>query len=89
LLKIRTKPGEKHLLQENHHYRDFLNCVRSRRTPVSNIDSAVQSDFISHLADIAIRSQRKIRWDPDKETIVGDEAAARRMTRAMRGPWTL
>ncbi len=89
LLQVQIKPGDKHLLQENHHYRDFLNCVRTRRTPVSNIDSAVQSDFMSHLGDIAIRSERKIRWDPAKETILGNEAAARRMSRAMRGPWSL
>ena len=59
------------------------------RTPVSNIDSAVQSDFMSHLGDIAIRTGRKIQWDPEKETIVGDEAAARMMRRAMRAPWTV
>ena len=63
-------------------------CARARR-PVSNIDSAVQSDFISHLCDIAIRTGRKIRWDPKTETIVGDEAAARMTRRAMRAPWTL
>ena len=49
----------------------------------------MQSDFISHLGDIAIRTGRKIQWDPQKETIVGDEAAARMMHRPMREPWTL
>ena len=63
--------------------------MRTRKTPVSNIDSAVQSDFISHLCDIAIRCGRKIRWDPKTETIIGDEAAARMARRAMRAPWTL
>ncbi len=61
----------------------------SRRTPVSDIDSAVQSDFISHLGDIAVRTGRKIRWDPRQETIVGDEAAARMMHRPLREPWML
>lgn len=89
LLKIKIKPEQTHLLQENDHYRDFIQCVRTRKTPVSNIDSAVQSDFISHLCDIAIRCRRKIRWDPKKETIIGDEAAARMTRRAMRAPWTL
>jgi hypothetical protein len=89
LLRTKIKPGEIHLLQDNHHYRDFLDCVLTRRTPVSNIDSAVQSDFMSHLGDIAIRTGRKIKWDPVKETIVGDEAAARMMRRAMRAPWTV
>ena len=89
LLKVKIKPDEIHLLQDNHHYRDFLDCVLSRRTPASNIDSAVQSDFMSHLGDIAIRTGRKIHWDPQQETIVGDAAATRRMSRPMREPWTL
>ena len=88
LLDVKIKPGQQHLLQTNNHYRDFLECVLTRRTPVSNIDSAVQSDFMSHLGDIAIRTGRKIEWNPEKETIVGDEAAARMMHRAMRAPWT-
>ena len=89
LLKVAIKPDEVHVLHDKHHYREFADCVLTRRTPVSNIDSAVQSDFISHLGDIAIRTGRKINWDPAKETIVGDEAAARMMGRAMREPWTL
>lgn len=89
LLKTVIKPDGIHLLQDSDHYRDFLNCVRMRKTPVSNINSAVQSDFMSHLSDIAIRSGRKIRWDPKTEGIEGDEAAARMARRALRAPWTL
>ena len=88
LLKVKIKPDELHLLQDNHHYRDFLDCVLTRRTPVSNVDSAVQSDFISHLGDIAIRTGRKITWDPVRETILGDDTAVRMMRRALRAPWT-
>ena len=86
---MKIKPDEIHLLQDNHHYRDFIDCVLSRRTPVSNIDSAVQSDTISHLGDICIRTGRKIKWDPVRETIVGDEAAQRMLRRPMREPWTI
>jgi len=89
LLDVKIKPDEIHLLQENNHYGDFLNCVLTRRTPASNIDSAVQSDFISHLGDICIRTGRKIKWDPKRETIVGDDSAARMMRRALRAPWTV
>jgi hypothetical protein len=89
LLDVKIKPDEIHLLQESNHYGDFLNCVLTRRTPASNVDSAVQSDFISHLGDICIRTGRKIKWDPKRETIVGNDSAARMMRRAMRAPWTL
>jgi predicted dehydrogenase len=87
LLKVKIKPDEVHLLQDKHHYADFARCVLNRRTPVSNIDSAVQSDFISQLGDIAIRTKQKITWDPRTEKIVGD--AARLMGRAMRAPWSI
>ena len=89
LLTVKIKPDETHLLSENNHYANFLNCVLTRRTPASNIDSAVQSDFMSHLGDIAIRTGRKIQWEPEKETIVGNESAARMMHRALRAPWTV
>jgi hypothetical protein len=89
LLSVKIKPDEIRLLQDNNHYRNFIQAVLSRKTPAADIDSAVQSDFISHLGDICIRTGRKIRWDPQAETIVGDEAAARMMHRAMREPWTL
>ncbi|MCY2991965.1 MAG: Gfo/Idh/MocA family oxidoreductase [Planctomycetota bacterium] len=89
LLQVKLKPDELHLLQDNHHYRNFLNGVLTRKTPASDIDSAVQSDFISHLGDICIRTGRKLKWDPVQETIVGDEAAARLLRRPMREPWTL
>jgi glucose-fructose oxidoreductase len=89
LLSAVIKPGEIHLLQHTNHYQDFVNCVASRRTPSSPIDSAVQSDFVSHLSDIAIRTGRKIRWDPAREEIIGDPMASAMQTRPMRSPWYL
>jgi len=61
----------------------------SAAQPVSDTGDAVRSDIISQLGDIAIRVGRKIIWDPIRETIVGDDDAARRMTRPMREPWRL
>ena len=87
LLKSKIGPGDVHLPVSNSHGGNFAESVRTRRAPVSNIDDAVRSDFISQVGDIAIRVGRKIVWDPAKETIVGDDEAARRLTRAMREPW--
>lgn len=89
LRRIKLKPDETHLVQSNHHYRNFVKCVLDRSTPVSDIDSAVQSDAMSHLSDIAIRTGRTIKWDPKKETIIGDPQAGAMLTRAMRAPWGL
>jgi hypothetical protein len=69
--------------------RNFIKCVRTRETPVSNIDDAVHSDIVSHISEIAVRCGRKINWDPVKEEIIGDDKASRMLTRAMREPWQL
>ena len=63
--------------------------MKSRKPAVSPLDHAVRSDIISQLCDIAVRTKRKITWDPKKETIVGDDEAAKMMHRDMRAPWTL
>jgi len=80
-------PGELHLYQSRHHYQNFVDCIRTRQPTVNPVDVAVYSDAISHLSDIAIRTGRKIQWDPGAETIVGDGQAKRMLTRALRGPW--
>lgn len=90
-------PDEIHLPRSNYavgeyvqaHHANWIDCVRNRRDPVGNIESAVRSDLISHLSDICVRVGRKIRWDPLAETIVNDDAACRMMSRAMRAPWGL
>jgi len=89
LLKTKVKPDEVKLLQDTNHYRNFLKACKSRKTPSADIDSAVQSDFMSHLGDIAIRTKSTIKWDPKKEEIIGNETASRMLTRAMRAPWKL
>jgi len=63
--------------------------MRSRAQTLNPIESAIRSDAISHLSDIAIRTGRKIKWDPVLEVIVGDSEAARMTDRPMREPWLL
>ncbi len=67
--------------------RNFIECVKTRETPASNIDDAVRSDIVSHVCEIAVRLGRKITWDPIKEDFIGDAEASRKLTRAMREPW--
>ena len=69
--------------------RNFIECVRTRRQPVCDIDDAVRTDSLCHISDIAIRTGRRIVWDPIKEEIIGDEEASRRLSRAMRVPWQI
>lgn len=89
LIKTRLGPEAKRLTASTHHGQNFIDAVKTRAKPVSDIDDAVRSDTISHLADIAIRTGRKIKWDWQKEVIIGDDQAGRMLRRALRAPWRL
>ncbi|MCY2934565.1 MAG: Gfo/Idh/MocA family oxidoreductase [Planctomycetota bacterium] len=66
------------------HYRNFFNCVVSRREPVSDVFSHHRALSTCHLAGIAARLGRKIEWDPARETIVNDPQAQALIARQRR-----
>lgn len=89
LLSSKIGPGDFHLIESARHDQNFIDCVKSRQQPVSNIVDTVRSDLISQLCDIAVRTKRKITWDTKTEKIVDDPEAAKMASRGMRAPWTL
>jgi hypothetical protein len=89
LYKKAKEPGKIALPASEGHIQDFVDAVLSREKPLSDLQSAVYSDCISHLCDIAIRTGRSITWDPENETIAGDDEAEKMMSRPMREPWSL
>ena len=89
LLESKIGPDEVHLIESPRQDQNFVDAVKSRQPAVSPVDHAVRSDIISHMSDIAVRTGRKITWDPGKNEIVGDAEASRMLSRPMRAPWTL
>jgi predicted dehydrogenase len=89
LLQEHIGPDERHFTISTDHWGGFLDSIRTRRTPVSSIESAVRTDTVCHLCDIAMRLGRKLRWDPAAERFVDDAEANRLLTRSWRSPWHL
>jgi predicted dehydrogenase len=69
------------------HVRNFLDCVKSRKEPVSDLESGHRVATACHLANLSLRLGRRIRWDADKETIRDDAEATRLLVRPYRAPW--
>jgi predicted dehydrogenase len=67
----------------------FAEAVKTRKRPGGHAEAAHRTATVYHLANIAIRVGRKIRFDPVKEQIVGDEEANRLVDQPMRPPWHL
>ncbi len=73
----------------DNHIREFLNCVKSRRQPVSHAETAHRSITACHAANICVRLGRPVTWNPEKEEFLDDAIANRLRTRAYRLPWRL
>jgi predicted dehydrogenase len=69
------------------HVRDFLDCVKTRRQPLSDLASGQRTNVACHLANIAMRVGRTIRWDDEKRDIAADAEASRLLTKTYRAPW--
>ena len=57
------------------HFRNFFEAVVSRKEPISDVASHHRALSTCHLAGIAARLGRPLRWDPDQEKIVDDAQA--------------
>ncbi|MGC8794781.1 MAG: gfo/Idh/MocA family oxidoreductase, partial [Bryobacteraceae bacterium] len=66
---------------------DFLDAIRTGRRPVCDIENGYRSTNMCLLGMISYKLGRALRWDGDKEIIVGDPEANAMLRRAYRAPW--
>jgi len=70
------------------HTANFLNCIKSGETPISNFEAAIRSDTLSHLSDAVVRSGKSMDWNPKTEMAALD-IQNRIMCRNMRKEWAV
>jgi predicted dehydrogenase len=71
------------------HVADFLDAIRTRRMPNSEVELGHQATTLSHLGNIAYRTGRQITWDAETESIPNDQDADDLLRRSYRAPYTL
>jgi predicted dehydrogenase len=77
------------LYRSGNHHKNWYECIKTRRTPICDVEIGHRTATVCHLGNLALRLGRKIRWDPETEKIVGDAEAAKRMQYDYRSPWRL
>jgi len=72
------------------HFEDFLNCVRTRKRPKSDVEQVHYSMALCHLANISYRvGNRKLRYDGSTEKFVNDPEADKYLKANYRKPWII
>lgn len=73
----------------DNHFRNWLDCLRSRRDPICTVEIGARSAAVCHLANIGYALRRPLKWDAAKEQFPGDDEANKLLDCTMRGDWKL
>jgi len=82
-------PDEVHLYRSDDHKGNFLDCIRTRRQTVAPAEIGHRSISVGLLGEIAMLTEQKLKWDPDREVFTNSDEANRLLSRPMRSPWHL
>jgi predicted dehydrogenase len=70
------------------HWRNFLDCIKSRQKPTSDIETCVRSTAVCQLANVSLRSKVRVDWDEKNWTVLQKEAQPY-LKANYRKPWKL
>jgi predicted dehydrogenase len=81
--------NETRLYKSENHYQNFVDCVRTGKATIAPVEVAYRAISVGLLGEIAMTTGQTIKWDPDKEEIIGNARASRMLSRPYRQPWEL
>ena len=71
------------------HHREWLDGIKTRKQPSCNVAYHHRVNVPCCLANLSLKIGRSVQFDPVKETVIGDDEAARLLQPTYREPWTL
>ncbi|MCK4998740.1 MAG: Gfo/Idh/MocA family oxidoreductase [Anaerohalosphaera sp.] len=83
------KDAKVKLYNSTDHTADFLNCVASRKKPITSEIVGGHSAICCHLVNQAYYNHAKISWDPKKLAFANGTGKPEWLTRDYRSPWAV
>jgi predicted dehydrogenase len=87
LANYKFKQNEKRLYFSDNHYQDWIDALKNRSKPISDVETGHRTSSLCNIANIAYELQRPLQWDPDKEEFISDNTANLMCSRPYRGKW--
>jgi predicted dehydrogenase len=75
------------LYESSDHMGNFLECIRSRTEPITPVEVGHRSNSVCIIHHIAMKLNRKLKWDPAKERFIDDAEADKMLDFPHRKPW--
>lgn len=81
--------GAIRLYKSNDHKQDWLDCIRSRKRPICDVEIGARSATVCHLTNMAYWNHARLIWDPEKNRFFGGTGDPRWLDASYREPWSL
>lgn len=82
-------PDEFHVPVSNQHHGNWLEAIRTRQQPIAPVEVAHRSCSACLLHHIAMKTKRKLYWDPARERFKNDDEANAMLSRPQRPPYAV
>lgn len=73
--------------QSGPHERQFIDCIRTREQPISDIETTHHSTATCLMANIALKTGEKLKWDAENQRFSNSEEANRMLDYTHTEPW--
>jgi hypothetical protein len=87
LTEFSLKDTDTPLYRSENHYQDWIDAIKARSQPVSDVETGHRTASLCNIANIAYTLQRPLQWSPAHESFIDDADASSMLTRPFRGQW--
>ncbi|MEI7524749.1 MAG: Gfo/Idh/MocA family oxidoreductase [Mariniphaga sp.] len=87
ILNSIIKESEIHLYQIDNQHGNWLDCIKTRKTPVSPVEIGHRACSVCLITHISMKLGRKLQWNPETELFVNDDKANKMLSRPQRYPY--
>jgi myo-inositol 2-dehydrogenase/D-chiro-inositol 1-dehydrogenase len=87
ILTSEIKENEIHLYKIDNQHGNWLDCIKSRKEPISPVEKGHRACSICLITHTAMKLGRKLTWDPKAENFGKDAEANKFLSRPQRAPY--
>ena len=87
ILNSIIKENEIHLYKIENQHGNWLECIRTRKAPISPVEIGHRACSICLITHISMKLGRKLLWNPETEMFVKDDEANKMLSRSQRFPY--
>jgi len=87
ILTSEIKENEIHLYMTTEHHGNWLDCIRSRKQPISTVEMGHRACTLCLISHMAMKAPGVLQWDPKKESFINNDQANSMLRRDQRAPF--